>query len=133
VDNPRKLHRPFRTTIAVANLMDTYEARDGSRRRLLIEAEVGTGEMSLVLPPSLVESLGLRRDGFEYGRTNPRERLANGCVELFGRCSVIQAVVDPGRTIAALGWIVLDDLDLLVDIPRRRIYPRDPEMMTWDV
>jgi hypothetical protein len=45
---------------------------------------------------------------------------------LEGRSSVFKAIVEPDRTEALIGAIVLEDLDLIVDCTRQKLVPRDP-------
>ena len=48
-------------------------------------------------------------------------------VQLLGRHGTFTAIVEPRRTTALVGAIVLEDLDLLVDCTaEQRVVPRDP-------
>ncbi len=64
----------------------------------------------------------------------PSERLAEGAyVQLLGRHGTFGAIVEPKRTTALIGAIVLEDLDLLVDCTAQRVIPRDPSGETFDI
>lgn len=52
-------------------------------------------------------------------------RTVHGQVDL----SVFKAMVEPRRTEALVGAIVLEDLDFLVDSTHQRLVPRDPKMI----
>ena len=42
-------------------------------------------------------------------------------------------MLEPDRTTALVGAIVLEDLDLLVDCSKQRIYPRDAEGIVAEI
>jgi hypothetical protein len=54
-------------------------------------------------------------------------------VPLLGRGGVFSALVEPDRTDALIGAIVLEDLDFLVDCTRQMLFPRDPDMIVSEV
>jgi hypothetical protein len=62
------------------------------------------------------------------GRTAIREVAEGAYVELLGRHGTFRAVVEPKRETALVGAIVLEDFDLLVDCPHKRVIPRDPKI-----
>jgi hypothetical protein len=43
------------------------------------------------------------------------------------------AIVEPKRTSALIGAIVLEQLDLLVDCQRQRLIPRDPSGPLYEI
>jgi hypothetical protein len=50
-------------------------------------------------------------------------------LEMLGRSSVFKATVEPRRTEALIGAIVLEDLDFVVDPTHQQLVPRDPKMI----
>jgi hypothetical protein len=54
-------------------------------------------------------------------------------LELLGRHSTSSATVEPDRTTALIGAIVLEDLDFLVDCAKQRLVPRDPDRIVTEI
>jgi hypothetical protein len=82
--------------------------------------------------------LGLQRVGkvkvLKPGRqTIKRDRVQGVHVEILGRQGTYSASVDPKRRTALVGFLVLEDLDLLVDCTNRRVIPRDPRIQTYEI
>ncbi|MGL6094824.1 MAG: aspartyl protease family protein, partial [Fimbriiglobus sp.] len=89
-------------------------------RRVVVQGVVDTGAARLVLPESVVRLLGLPHSGqatvrFADHRRATRDMVNHAHVELLGRGGVFNAIVEPNRSDALLGAIVLEDLDLIVD------------------
>jgi hypothetical protein len=92
----------------------------------------------LVLPPGVVNQLGLRAGDkinvrYADGRRARRRRAEGAYVELLGRHDTFTAIVEPKRTTALVGAIVLEALDLLVDCQRQRLIPRDPSGPIYEI
>jgi len=70
-----------------------------------------------------------------YGdRSTQKRDMANDAfVQLLGRGSVFNAIVEPNRTDALIGAIVLEDLDLIVDCGKNELVPRDPTTITSEI
>jgi predicted aspartyl protease len=99
-------------------------------RRTRISGIVDPGAAMLVLPQAVVKQLGLPllnevKVRHADGR-RARRREAEVFIELLGRQSTFNAVVEPKRDTALIGAIVLEALDLLVDCKNQRLIPRDP-------
>jgi predicted aspartyl protease len=126
----------FNVDIELANYRDIVRAEDGvlpknQVHRLTVSGLVDSGATRLVLPQSVVEQLGLplgKKIKVQYadGRTAQRYLVEEVFLELLGRHSIFKAVVEPKRTTALIGAIVLEDLDLLIDCTHQRVVPRDP-------
>ncbi len=95
-------------------------------RQIEAEALVDTGALTLVIPPNLVEELGLRiigqqtaqyANGFQelVGVTEPVE------IECEGRRTSVEALVV--GTEVLIGQVVLELLDLLPDCKNQRLVP----------
>ena len=100
-------------------------------RRLKLPAYIDTGANYLVLPTAAADFLGLLRVGdatvrYADRRTAQRQMVEQVEVELLGRRSTFRALLEPDRETALIGAIVLEDLDLIVDCGKQRIFPRDP-------
>jgi predicted aspartyl protease len=107
-------------------------------RRTSLQGVVDTGATRLVLPKGVVDLLGLPLAGtatVHYGDKSSQKRdMANYAhVQLLGRGSVFDAIVEPNRTDALLGAIVLEALDLIVDCGRNELVPRDPTTITSEI
>ncbi|MGH7223077.1 MAG: clan AA aspartic protease [Gemmataceae bacterium] len=101
-------------------------------RRLRVAGLVDSGACYLVLPESIVLQLGLPEKGqtavrYADRRTETRKVVSQVYLELLGRDGTFKAIVEPGRTDALIGAIVLEDLDLLVDCRTQTLQPRDPK------
>lgn len=122
--------------IEIANYRDIVLAENDvlpadKVRRLTISGLVDPGATRLVLPKSAVEQLGLRlgkkiKVGYADGRTAQRHVVEGVYLELLDRHGTFTAIVEPKRTTALIGAIVLEDLDLLVDCKGQQVLPRDP-------
>lgn len=127
----------FSVEIEIANNEDLVEAKLGHLdprkvRRLRIDGVVDSGAAYLVLPQSVVDQLGLplrpKKITVKYadGRKAIRQEADQIRVSLLGRDGLFKAIVEPKRTTALIGAIVLEDMDFLVDSKRLRLVPRDP-------
>lgn len=135
------LETPGRITaeLTIANDHDVMLARRGALapeqvRQVRLQGVVDTGATRLVLPESVVSQLGLASSGETRGRYTDQRRgsrpIVTGVqVTLLGREGVYSTLVEPGRTDALIGAIVLEDLDFLVDCANQTLYPRDPDMI----
>jgi predicted aspartyl protease len=127
----------------VANNDDLAAVRRGMLpidqvRRVNLKGVVDTGATRLVLPQSAVDQLGLTVSGtatvrFADRRTATRSLVGGASVELFGRQGVFTAVVEPNRSDALIGAIVMEDLDLLVDCTTQTLQPRDPDTIISEI
>jgi predicted aspartyl protease len=127
----------------LSNYLDLVQVQLGTLtpdkvRRVVVQGVVDTGAARLVLPESVVNQLQLPRSGqtavrFADHRKATRDMVTNAYVELLGRGSVFNAIVEPNRTDALLGAIVMEDLDLIVDCAAQKVKPRDPDMILTEV
>jgi predicted aspartyl protease len=126
----------FSVEFDIANSEDLVRAKDGTLprdqvRRLRITGVVDPGAATLVLPQAVVKQLGLPLGDkiqvrYADGRRAQRREAEAAYVELLGRHDTFKALVEPKRTTALIGAMVLESLDLLVDRRRQRLVPRDP-------
>jgi predicted aspartyl protease len=133
----------FNVDLDIANSEDLVRAKDGTLpqhkvRRLTISGVVDPGAAMLVLPKAVVEQLGLPLGGkikvrYADGRRAQRREAKAVYVEVLGRNSIFDAVVEPKRQTALIGAIVLEALDLLVDSRRARLIPRDPHGPIYEI
>jgi predicted aspartyl protease len=129
--------------ILVSNNQDLYLARAGHLapekvRHFLVRAIVDTGAAQLVLPADVTDRLGLPKAGealirYADQRSSTRTIVEDVRLELHGRQGTFRAIVEPNRTTALIGAIVLEDLDFLVDCTNNRVYPRDPDHIIAEV
>ena len=100
-------------------------------RRAKLSGVVDTGATRLELPATVVAALGLPQTGivtvrYADGRREQKRVLRDAQLRIQGRCSVFTAVVEPDRTDALIGAIVLDELDFVPDCATQQLVPRDP-------
>jgi predicted aspartyl protease len=133
----------FSVDFEVANYGDIIKAREGNLgqdkvRRQTIQGVVDPGAAKLVLPEAIVKQLGLPlmekiKVRYADGRTAQRREAEGAYVELLGRHDIFTAIVEPKRTTALVGAIVLEALDLLVDCQRQQLVPRDPAGAIYEI
>ncbi len=133
----------FSVEFDVTNHEDSVQAKKGSLpqeqvRRARISGVVDTGASRLVLPASVVTALGLPEAGqvtvpFADGRRENKTIVGDVELEIQGRSSVFTAVVEPGRTDALIGAIVLEELDFVPDCTRQALLPRDPHGLIAEI
>ncbi|HLX59805.1 MAG TPA: aspartyl protease family protein [Planctomycetota bacterium] len=93
-----------------------------------ITAKVDTAATMLVLPEDLADSLGLtniRTQTVKYANEETAERRIAGMVELevCGRKGWFEAILEPKKTYALLGAVVMESLDLIVEPASLGLYP----------
>jgi hypothetical protein len=129
--------------VALANYWDVLRARDGhvapeGVRRTTVHGIVDSGAARLVLPPRVAQELGLEYEGetgvrYADQRTARRPIVRNVWLELCGRGSDFSAIIEPDRTDALIGAIVLEELDLIIDCTRNEVRPRDPDRIISEI
>jgi predicted aspartyl protease len=107
-------------------------------RRETIPAVVDPGAAMLVLPGAVVKRLGFRLGNevlvrYADGRRARRREAKAVLIKLEGREDTFTAVIEPKRTDALIGAIVLEALDLLVDCKNQRVVPRDPRGAVYEI
>ena len=127
----------------LANNRDVQMAEGGALardqiRRTHVEAVVDTGANYLVIPATVANQLGCPVKGeatIHYADRRSAKRTVVGevWVELLGRDGSFKAIVEPDRTNALVGAIVLEDLDLLVDCGTQTLQPRDPQGIVAEI
>jgi hypothetical protein len=70
---------------------------------------------------------------FADGRREPRATVTDVQLEYGGRSGIFSAVVEPGRTDALIGAMVLEELDFLPDCNNGVLVPRDPNSTITEV
>jgi predicted aspartyl protease len=129
--------------VELANNDDVVQARNGHLdldkvRRVRIQGVVDSGATRLVLFRSVAKTLGLASAGkvkvrYADGRLGVRNKVEGIYLELLGRHSIFNAIVESKRETALIGAIVMEDLDLLVDGAKQRLVPRDPDYVVSEI
>lgn len=132
----------FKVEIELANNDEMAAVRLGMLtpdqvRRVKIQGYVDSGASGLVLPSAVAKKLGITPTGkvkvtYANRQSSQRDKVEGIYLELVGRHGVFTAHLEPKRDTALIGAIVLEELDLLIDSRRERIYPRDPEIVTTE-
>ena len=133
----------FSIEFQVANHRDVIKAEEGllpkdKVRRMTIRGLVDSGAGRLVLPKSAVQKLGVplaakTRVTYADRRSRTRDTVGDVEVEIQGRSGTFTAIVEPSRTEALIGAIVLEELDYLVDCLHQRLVPRDPRIVLSEI
>ncbi|GAB6393656.1 MAG: retroviral-like aspartic protease family protein [Treponematales bacterium] len=120
-----------RVKLTLVNDFDRLRARHGlineaEVRQADVEAVVDTGAYSLVIPESLRRQLGLdierRRSVMLAGNVRHESADASGVMIHWGdRYSMVSPVVLEDSPEVLLGFIPLEDMDLMVDPVRQRL------------
>lgn len=142
--NGREKMGRFNVDIELVNNQDLMAVKLGvlepdKVRRMTISGLVDSGAARLVLPKSVVKELGLPMKDekvkvrYADGRRATRAEADEARLFLLGRNGVFSAVVEPNRDTALIGAIVLEDLDLLIDPAKARLYPRDPDFVVNEI
>ena len=126
----------FSVDLLLANKRDMILAQGGSLppdkvRKVQCRGVVDPGATRLVLPETVVKQLGLASAGevqvrYTDQRTVKRLRVEDCWLQLQNRQGTFNATVEPDRTDALVGAIVLEDLDFVVDCITQKLHPRDP-------
>ncbi len=129
--------------LKLANLRDRHLADAGhlpqeSVRTAIVNGIVDTEAVMLVLPEAIAKQRGVPKvdeASVRYAdhRKATREIVGDIELELLGRKYTLNAIVEPGRTDALIGAIVLEALDLLVDCPTQTLHPRDPDRIIAEI
>ena len=133
----------FSVEIEIANNDDLALMRRGllpqdQVRRETIQGVVDSGATKLVLPEDIVTRLGLPLGSpvkvrYADGRRVKRGSTEGVYIQLLDRHGTFTAIVEPKRTTALVGAIVLEDLDLLVDCVAQQVIPRDPAGAIYEI
>ncbi|HKI37856.1 MAG TPA: aspartyl protease family protein [Gemmataceae bacterium] len=133
----------FSVDLTVGNYKDVMKAEEGSLppkkvRQMQVRGVVDSGASRLVIPESLVASLGLTSAGkgkvrYADHRSVTRKRVKDVWVRIQGREGSYNAIVEPNRTDVLIGAIVLEDLDFLVDCGTQQLIPRDPDLIVSEI
>lgn len=127
----------IRVEVELTNGQDLVRVHDGTLppdqvRRIRVPAWADSGASYLVIPDSIAQQLGVPEKGqatvlYADRHTETRKVVDLVNVALLGRDGTFKAIVEPARSDALLGAIVLEDLDLLVDCRTQKLHPRDPK------
>jgi predicted aspartyl protease len=133
----------FSVELTISNYDDVRDVQLGRMaaekvRSIKLKGLVDTGATRLVLPEKVAQQLGLPTGG-EVGvryadqRRETRPLARNAWVQLQGRESIFNAVLEPNREDALIGAIVLEELDFVVDCAGQKLEPRDPKQMIAEI
>jgi len=133
----------FRVEIELANYQDMILAKAGNLapeqiRKTRIQGVVDSGAVRLVLPQHVVDELGVPQAGsvnvrYADHRQAKRKKVRDVWLKLLDREASFTAIVEPKRTDALIGAIVLEELDLVVDCISQKVLPRDPKGIIAEV
>ncbi|MDW8438702.1 MAG: hypothetical protein RMM16_11800 [Chloroherpetonaceae bacterium] len=121
------------TKIKVRNLLTNTEPTE-------LDAKVDTGATMLVLPgevATLHQFPVSRKTSVKYADESRAEReVVWGVeIEICGRKAVVEAIVEPKKSYALVGAVVMETLDLIVEPRSLGVYPnpRSPEMPMTEI
>ena len=107
-------------------------------RRVTMNGVIDTGTTRLVLPQGVCDMLGLPMTGqsvlrYADHRREKRNVVSDAHVAFLGRGGVFNAIVEPTRSDALIGAIVMEDLDMIVDCPGQKVVPRESDSILTEV
>ncbi|MBI1922696.1 clan AA aspartic protease [Candidatus Poribacteria bacterium] len=133
----------FAVEFKLSNSIDVADARRGllppeQVRQVTMQGVVDTGATRLVIPERVAVQLGAPEAGdvgvrYADGRRETRKLVEEIRVDLLGRHSTFNAIVEPNRNSALIGAIVLEDLDFVVDCTAQMLRPRDPKQIISEI
>jgi predicted aspartyl protease len=133
----------FKVELEVANYEDMIRARHGQLsadqvRRTRIQGVVDSGAVRLILPKKVADALGpesIGKIGVRYADNRRARRIKAGPVwlKLQGREEMFSAIIEPKRTDALIGAVVLETLDFLIDPVAQQLRPRDPKEIVSEI
>jgi predicted aspartyl protease len=125
--------------IKIWNFLDEEKIKRGEVLPIEVEAQVDNGATSVVLPKDIAERLNLpvaRKTWVKYANEKrERKDVVRGLViELLGRSTICEAIVEPERNTALVGQFVLEMLDLWIDSKNGELIPNpeSPDMPLLD-
>ncbi len=95
-------------------------------KKVEVEGVIDTGATMLVLPQNIINKLNLRK----MREVKTKSIYGIVTVELCGRAGEFNVLAEPEGTQPLVGQIILEQLDLIVDMSKKRVIPnpRSPEM-----
>ncbi len=119
-------------------LAEAGALEEGNVRQMTLEGTVDSGAARLVLPESVADQLGFEEVGearvrYADRRLATRRIVTEVRLRLGGREAVFDAILEPDRTTALIGAIVLETLDLLIDCTNETLHPRDPDRIVAEI
>lgn len=133
----------FSVEFVIANNRDVVTLASGtpvleSVAHVALSGVVDSGAARLVLPQRVVDQLHLQIDGettvrYADQRRERRALVSNVWLQLLGRHGVFSAVIEPDRSDALIGAIVMEELDLLVDCTTQSLHPRESDSILTEI
>lgn len=133
----------FAVDVTLINNRDRILAQAGAIaedevRQTTLKGVVDSGAARLVLPETIADQLGLEEAPdatvrYADQRTASRRTAQEVRLRLLDREGVFSAILEPERTTALIGAIVLEELDLLVDCTNQSLHPRDPDRIVAEI
>lgn len=130
------------TNIKIENAVDSSLAQQGripsdEVRKIEVEALVDTGASLLCLPKSQIETLGLRKIGTRQVTTATgkveRDFYGDARLTVLNRDCAIDVIELPENTPVLLGYIALENLDLIPDPTKETLYPAHGDEVVLDL
>jgi predicted aspartyl protease len=133
----------FSVKLKLANEQDMFLESKGLLapemvRRAEIDGMIDSGATRLVLPEKVGRDLGLPEGNtvvvrYADNRTADRLSVHNVWLKIDGREAAFSAVLEPNRTTALVGAIVMEELDLVIDCISQKLTPRDPDHVIAEI
>lgn len=117
--------------IKIWNFLDEEKIKRGDVLPIEVEAQVDNGATSVVLPKDIAEKLNLpvaRKTWVRYANEKREKKdVVRGLViEVLGRSTLCEAIIEPKRKTPLVGQFVLEMLDLWIDSKSGKLIP-NPE------
>ena len=121
--------REIKEKVKLWNFLDEQKVRIGEIIPKEYEAIIDTGALQIAIPEDIVAELKLlkrlKKVPVEYadGRIAEREVAAGLSIEIMGRTTTTDAIIEPNGKEILVGMIILEALDLWIDTKNGKITP----------
>ncbi|MDZ7261151.1 MAG: retroviral-like aspartic protease family protein [candidate division KSB1 bacterium] len=132
----------IREKVIVKNFGDILKTtegliKDAEIRTVVLEAVVDTGATFLCLPPKAIAELGLMyshsRNVITANGEVKRRMFAGAVISIQGRETQMSVMENDEVTPPLIGYLVLEDLDLVVDTKSQKLIPNPEHNGEWVV
>lgn len=117
--------------IKLWNVFDEEKVKKGEVLPIEVDAQIDNGATSVVLSKNIIDILKLQKSRetkvkYADGRISRRDVFLGLRIEILGRSTECEAILEPTRDMPLVGQFVLEMLDLWIDSKNGKLIP-NPE------